>query len=162
MAPGNHNLRIPITMKLSEAKIAALLSIALLVPELAWAASPGPEDARWLAYEPTVVTLSGVLAVQLEFGPPNYGEDPATDAKLEVPILALKVPISVRGNPDDQLNNATVTDVRKVQLIFLSGADGYTGMVGKSVTVTGTLSEAMTGHHYTPVVLTVKTIHEAR
>lgn len=162
MATRNINLRVPIAMTLAETRIAALLLTGFLMPVVACSASSASDDGRWLPYEPTVVELRGILEIQMEFGPPNYGEDPATDARLEVPMLLLESPVSVRGDPYDQTDNATVTNMRKLQLIFLSGAEDYRHLIGKSVAVAGTLSEAMTGHHFTPVVLTVKEIREDR
>jgi hypothetical protein len=45
------------------------------------------QEKDWLSYQPKVVELKGTLSVKTYYGPPNYGENPDTDAKEALPIL---------------------------------------------------------------------------
>lgn len=116
------------------------------------------QDRRWLSYEPETVELQGRLILQWKYGPPNYGEEPKTDSKGRVPILVLTDAINVRGNPQDAINSKSVQGIRRVQLAFSDTGTSYRHLVGKDVVVKGTLFHAHTGHHYTDVVLTVRSI----
>lgn len=109
-----------------------------------------------LAFEPHIVDLRGRLTVQQKSGAPNYGEHPATDQKVQVPILVLDQPVDVCGDSTSQLNSESVHNVKEIQLVLPDGAHAYDRLMNQSVVVTGTLSAAVSGHHYTPVVLTVK------
>ena len=147
--------------------------LGILLSALVWcgsspeggAATPSDEPASateegLLSYTPAVVELSGLLSVQPEFGPPNFGATPEIDAKLNVPMLLLAQPIGVRGDADDELNSETVTGILKIQLSFMTSAaqESYPLLIGKRVVMTGTLSAASLGTHYTPVVMDVTTV----
>lgn len=115
----------------------------------------------WLSYEPAVVELKGTLTVKRYYGPPNYGENPKTDAKETVPILILSKPINVQGDPDPQtiINRDSVKGARKIQLILYGQ---YKKFLGKTVLVKGTLFQAHTGHHRTDVLMDVRSIKKLR
>jgi hypothetical protein len=127
---------------------------------LACGASGSSEEERWVSYEPTVIELSGMLMVSMKFGPPNYGEDPETDERLKVPVLVLSEPLNVRGDPDAQVNIESVRGVKEIQLIFLRQRN-YDGLVNSRVVARGTLSHAVSGHHFTEVVMTVEDLKAA-
>lgn len=112
---------------------------------------------RWLPYEPATVELQGRLTVQSKYGPPNYGENPRTDAKVKVPVLVLLTPVSIRGTPGDANNAKSVSGVRRIQLILLNKTP-YKEFTNKIVVVKGTLFHAHSGHHYTRVVMDVSSI----
>ena len=57
--------------------------------------------ASCLHYGGSLVTLSGKVQLQTFFGPPNYGENPATDSREIQAILLLEKPICVEANPKD-------------------------------------------------------------
>ena len=116
------------------------------------------QDRRWLSYEPETVELQGRLILQWKFGPPNYGEEPKTDRQGRVPILVLTDAINVRGNPQDAINSKSVQGIRRVQLAFSDIGTSYRHLVGKDVVAKGTLFHAHTGHHYTDVVLMLRSI----
>ena len=109
-----------------------------------------------LSFEPRTVELRGRLSIQQKYGPPNYGEDSATDQKVQVPILVLDHPVNVCGDSTSQVNSESVHDVKEIQLVLPDGAHAYDRLMNQSVVVTGTLSAAVSGHHYTPVVLTIR------
>ncbi len=45
------------------------------------------EEPRWYEYEPEVVTLKGTLITSTAYGPPNYGETPEKDEKVNYFVL---------------------------------------------------------------------------
>lgn len=136
-------------MKLTHAT--AALALCLLV----YAAVGRAADAVWLQYEPSEVELKGKLVVVAKFGPPNWGETPDQDMKLQVPILQLAVPVNIRGDPKSETNKETFRDVREIQL---QGLQDYEGYSDRDVVVRGTLFRAQTGWHFTKVVMSVTSI----
>lgn len=115
------------------------------------------EKKEWLSYQPTVVELKGTLSVKTYYGPPNYGENPDTDSKEELPILVLSKPVSVRGNPAPKagFDRPTVEDVREIQLVLTVPHKEF---IGKIVLVKGTLFHGFTGHHHTDVLMDARSI----
>ena len=116
------------------------------------------QNTRWLSYEPATVELEGRLTIESKYGPPNYGENPKTDAKVKVPVLVLSTPINVRGTPADEINGTTVRGARRVQLVFSNLETSPTQLIGDTVVVRGKLFHAHTGHHYTDVLIDVSSI----
>jgi len=112
-----------------------------------------------LPLEPKVVLLEGKLLKVAKYGPPNYGEDPESDAKYNIPTLFLRYPIQVKGDDTDPRNKPALSNVSFVQLIFLDKpSTEYWRYANRDIIVTGTLFHAQTGHHYTEVLLIVKTV----
>ena len=124
-----------------------LLSCLFLLTKATWAAI--------LSYEPVVVTLCGTLKAEEFPGPPNYGESP-TDSKELVPVLALREAQTVLGN-DRELNNKTYRNIVEIQL--LSQKKLIKVYDNKDVQVSGRLSEAISGHHHTAIIMNVNSIH---
>ena len=123
------------------------------------ACSGAPADSiSWLRYEPAIVQLTGVLEVVQEYGPPNWGDDPLNDEKLRVPVLRLSEPVNISGDSHSDINTESFENVREVQLQL----DGYDSLVGKRVTVSGTLFAGHTGWHFKSVVMSVKVIQPIR
>ena len=116
------------------------------------------QKSRWLSYEPVTVELEGRLTVQSKYGPPNYGENPRTDARVKVPILVLVRPINVRGTPGEAHNAISVRGTRRIQLVFSNRETSYKQSIGEIVVVKGSLFHAISGHHYTDVVMDVRAI----
>ena len=142
--------------------ISKLLAVGLVMFASFFANTASPDGDTWLSYEPSIIELKGRLTTVVKFGPPNYGENPETDKKLEVPILQLSEPINVRGDAHSPVNTRSFENVTEVQLIFLRAADDYRRFVSKIVIVSGSLSQAVSGHHFTGVVMTVKAIREGK
>jgi len=110
------------------------------------------EDAM-LSFGP-VVELRGVLKTEVMPNP-----DPERSDTHDVTVLVLTKPISVRGNPLDELNAETVTAVEKLQVYIVDYSEcygEYESMLGKLVAARGTLESRMTGNQFTPVLLTVR------
>jgi hypothetical protein len=115
------------------------------------------QEKDWLSYQPAVVELKGTLRVRLYNGPPNYGENPDTDAKEALPVLILSKPVSVRGNPDPkaEFDRQSVKHIRKIQLVLTMPHKEF---IGKTVLVKGTLFHAFTAHHHTDALMDVRSI----
>jgi len=138
-------------------------NLRLIVPFVIFATCGLAETAQkkqLLSYEPAVVELKGKLIIKTYYGPPNYGENPDTDAKEAMPFLVLDKPVSVRGNPDPKarFDRQTVENVKKIQLVLTLP---HKNLIGAKVIVTGTLFQAFTGHHHTDVLMTVSSIKRA-
>ena len=108
--------------------------------------------SKCLEYGPAIVTLTGTLARHLEYGPPNYGEDPAHDAKEVYWYLQLRDPICVNGKKDTA-EMEDENNVRQVQIVYLNGYPKGDRWINHRASVTGTLFHAMTGHHHTKVLI---------
>ncbi len=129
----------------------AVLSLRLLVP--------APDSC--LRYEPEPVRLEGTLFYELNYGPPNYGEDPKTDEKGYYPMIRLAQPVMVCGNPNSDIDVETERNVREIQLVFMTGRVPSRRNGARHVVVTGTLYHSHTGHHYRPVLVSIKTFRFA-
>lgn len=135
------------------------LWLPLLALSCTGGASGTPGQAQCLGYEPETVRLEGTLAIEPRYGPPNYGETPDIDQKVQVPIVKLAHPIDVCSEPTAQLNTESFTGISEIQLVVEpADATTYASLVGQRIAVVGSLSEALTGHHYTKVVLSVDSI----
>lgn len=123
-------------------------------PELASVATC-PEG--WLRYEPAEVEMNGRLVIAERFGPPNFGETPAADERISVPVLILKAPASVCADTTSDGNDESLSEVDSVQL---SGHDSLKKLAGRTLLVRGRLSRAVTGRQYFSIVLAVTSVRE--
>lgn len=133
-------------------------SAILAAVTLIWACTASEvvrDQGEWLAYEPAVVELAGVLRLTQRFGPPNFGETPELDSTVVVPLLTLAQPIKVRGNLDAAMNNETYEGLEEIQLVLSQTLD-LSLLVDRELTITGTLFQKHTGHHFTDVLMNVK------
>lgn len=142
--------------------------IGLLLGLLPCAVLSGAPLVR-LPYEPAEVALTGTIRRQTFPGPPNYEAIATGDAPEAYWILTLEQPVDVigtKGGTKGDLVNETEHAVREVQLVL--GVLGkksyrdYPDCVGVPVTVTGTLSHAMTAHHKTAVLIAVRDVKQRR
>lgn len=131
-------------------------ALTLVIVLMAVAHPTAAQATRWMPYEPETVELDGRLVIQSKFGPPNYGEQPKTDEKVRVPVLVLKNPVSMLPSQEEGYNSPPVYRITQIQLAFSGTA--YKNLIGQNVVVTGSLFHAHTGHHYTDVVLNVRSI----
>jgi len=137
--------------------IARMIASGVVLSAWSCTGGAGHDDYAWLTYEPTVVELTGKLTEVVEYGPPNFGEDPETDSRLQLPVLMLSPPVNVREDATSELNTESFEGVEKIQLIFSTGSD-YSGFLDQEVVVTGSLFQAHLATHFTPVLLTVQDI----
>jgi len=126
-------------------------SYVLLGFLIALSAHAGAES-QCLKYNEDGVVLAGRVVFTTFFGPPNYGENPDTDSKEKQAILKLEQPICVNADPktyeDAEASQAEVTLV-PIQKI------GFNQYTNKRIQVTGNLFHAISGHHHTPVLISV-------
>jgi hypothetical protein len=126
---------------------------------LCLAASFSSAAAPCLHYEGKPVTLSGKVTLQTFYGPPNYGESPETDSRETQAIMLLAEPICVDAKPEYDYD--AETDQSEVTLIPHHG-EKLSAYTEKQVIVSGTLFHAYTGHHNTPVLIELNSIHVGR
>jgi hypothetical protein len=108
------------------------------------------------------IELSGVLHRQIRWGPPNFGENPATDSTFIAWIISLSEPLVVRGGV--QIGGKSQPSVSEIALISYSykvvfDTERLQSLDGKLVVVTGRLWPATTPV-LTPIILLTKTIKQ--
>lgn len=140
-------------------KLYKLTTIVLFVLILVAGFETSAQDNQWVYYGPTVVQLKGRLVGERRYGPPGFGENPKTDAKMRVLILVLFKPVNVRGNPEYFPFNVDIKDVSRMQLMVYDLKAPYMHFIGGTVVVKGTLVHAHTGSHFTDVLMDVQSIN---
>ncbi len=123
------------------------------------AQNPVPSVAPCLHYEPHVVRVTGKLVTEPHYGPPNFGETPDEDKKLDVPVLLLSHAVDVCGNPTSATDQDTVRNVQKVQVVAVHLK--VKTFVGQQISLIGHLYEAFTANHYTKVLIFADSIRVA-
>lgn len=104
------------------------------------------------------VIISGQLTRKVIWGPPNFGENPKTDAKVGVWILKLDFPISVLTGTDIGMPQKRIV-AKEVQIRRrLATAQGYDEYLGRHVVVTGRLESQVEYDDVTPVVINVTVV----
>src|SRR5258705_13691232 len=79
-------------------RIAHVVAVALLA---GWGRRAGPVATACVRIGDGKTELKGVLAVEMHYGPPNYGEDTATDARYHIWVLRTDMPFkSCPDSPD--------------------------------------------------------------
>ena len=139
-------------------RLSTMLVMMFLVVTISSAAGAAPKEFE---YWPATVELTGRFELVIRFGPPNYGDNPKTDRRIEVPVLFLDEPIRVRGRAGDELNGQTEDNVAMLQLIMNSKVDLDT-LLGKRVTAKGQLQHSARGPDFTPVLIQVEEIRPER
>lgn len=118
--------------------------------------SSGALAAPCLSYDQPA-TLTGKVIIKTFFGPPNYGEDPATDSRESQGILVAAKPICVNESAEYELEKNQV----KITLVPPRGVNLQT-FAGKQVTVQGSLFHADNAHHHTTILMQVRRIDALR
>jgi hypothetical protein len=113
-------------------------------------------------YDPEIVKLSGQLSIDDHYGPPNFGEHPATDEKLHVAILHLTQPLDVCGDNRSDLTGESFKGLRSVQMNFVNLTQDPKYLAGKTIAVQGKLYRAHSGYHFTEVLMTVDSVRVVR
>ncbi len=139
-----------------------LIMLSALVLILVRGLETFAQNNQQVSYGPAVVQLRGRLFVERRYGPPGFGENPKTDARMRVPILVLVHPVSLKGNPDYFPYNVDIKDVKRIQLMLYDLKTPYPQFVGRSIIARGTLVHGHTGIHYTDVVMDVQSIKSQR
>ena len=121
-----------------------------------------PSSPACLSYEPAVVKVTGTLTRKTFPGPPNYESVRMGDRAETYWFVELRSPVCVLEDKADPDLNPSQDQVREIQLVLESAMyKTYSGLIGRHVVTQGTLFGAHTGHHHTPVLLTVKSIESA-
>lgn len=123
---------------------------------IVWVYPPSETSATCFPLEPEKVSLTGVITRQTFPGPPNYESIAAGDRPETYWILNPATPVCVQAV---QSENKPVTRVSALQLVFVVQQHPYEqfrDVLNQSVTVTGSLFEAHTGHHHTKILLDVQ------
>lgn len=107
-------------------------------------------------FEPIVSTIEGTLITRLHYGPPNYGENPDTDAKHYPFILQLDQPIDVTALKGD-IHNSDISGVTEIQVVPNNEEETelLKQYIDKHIGIQGTLFEALHGGHYTDVLINI-------
>jgi uncharacterized protein DUF4431 len=128
-----------------------LLAVGLASSPNSVAQTPAPSSSGCLHYEPHVVRLVGRLITEPHYGPPNFGETPDEDEKLDIPVLQLAHAVDVCGESASEIDQDTVRNVENVQIV--ASRIKLKAFAGQDVTVTGRLYEALAANHYTKVLI---------
>ena len=127
-------------------KLAAVL-VTALAPVYVEAAAP------CFHYNQDGVELSGTVILKTFFGPPNYGEDPSTDSKERQALLKLDYPLCV----DASLDGEDKAEMQQTLITLVPlGNITLVPLAGHHVTVSGSLFHAISGHHHTPVLISIE------
>lgn len=136
-------------------------TLGLVLASSSSAAGQSKATSPCLAYEPSVVKLSGNLTRKVYPGPPNYESTQKGDRPETGWYLDLDKAICVDEDKADPELNPAHTDLRIIQLVVSPELyRKYRSMVGKHVIAVGTLFGEHTAHHHTPVLLTVNKFEE--
>ena len=109
-------------------------------------------EAACLQYNQDGIKLIGRIELRTFFGPPNYGENPDTDSRETQALLVLDKPVCVQADTktfEDAENDQTEVTLVPVGKVAFSQFDK------RHVEVVGSLFHAISGHHHTPVLISV-------
>jgi hypothetical protein len=135
---------------------------ATLIFGLMSVAAPARSAPDCFRFEPAVATISGPLVRHTFAGPPNYEDVKKGDRPETGWYVRLAEPICFVGTPGDAVNGEDVAGVDLVQLVLTHDEYKTHGrLVGQNVKATGTFFHWHTGHHHTPVLLTVTRLERA-
>ncbi len=139
----------------------AISRLLLLLVSCVICVAQAKTGATCLSYEPSVVKLEGTLVRKTFPGPPNYASVRKGDRPETYWLLNLGRPVCVDPDPRNADLNGPQENVSVVQLVVDPKVyRTHARLIGKRVIATGTLFGAITGHHHTPVLLTVATLVE--
>lgn len=146
----------------ARAFLLAILGCALVAFCSPWCVGETVET-NCLSYEPSLVTLRGVLVRKAFPGPSNYQSVHNRDRPETYWLIKLAEPICVVEDPREPDLNSAHQGIRVVQLVVEPNIyKEDAALVCKRVVATGTLFGAISGHHHTPVLLSVKTLAGAQ
>jgi hypothetical protein len=112
-------------------------------------------SAKCLRVKYGPATVTGHIFKRLDYGAPNFGEDPAHDSRVTNLYIRVDRPFCV--DPDPAFYGEVAdTHVRIMQMIFTSKIPAQ--LVGQYVSVTGDLAPWDNAYKTTPVGLYVKEV----
>lgn len=113
---------------------------------------------KMVFYEPHPTLLTGVIKILKFPGPPNYTSIKNGDRDETGPYLILSSPIDVKSNTHIQTNNTIEKNVMLVQVVVKHNSDWNKIKEGGSVEISGTLFQALTGHHHARILIMAEKI----
>lgn len=122
-----------------------------------------------LEYEPTRVTVTGMLEVVVFPGRPNYNDVNQGDEPQHILMLSLEHPVDViasplppGADPEGWPNKGSYTNLTNMHVVRPADAPAgrWSGRAPVRVCVEGTLMEGHNAHHKTGVVLFSTVIRE--
>lgn len=139
---------------------AAIIAVIILVSTNSATGQSTPQS-HCLSYEPAVVTLSGTLVRKTFPGPPNYESVKNGDKAETSWFLDLPESVCINESKTEPDLNPEQSSIHEIQLVLQPEQyQQHKGMVGRKILAAGTLFGEHTGHHHTPVLLTVRTLNE--
>jgi hypothetical protein len=100
------------------------------------------------------VELHGKVIIRTKYGPPNFEKDGICPA-VKVPMLQMKEFISITPIGKDIDLYDPVSKINVIQIVELDNVN-VSKYVGRWIKITGELSGALTGSHYTKAILEVR------
>lgn len=110
------------------------------------------------------VVLNGMIREVHSYGPPGYGEDKKSDAKVTYLAIELPRPINIRCTPEKTEWAAIDCQAAKRLKLFFFSSSGDAleqtakKMIGQRVSLTGTLKRADSAGEMTPIYIEVTAI----
>ena len=117
-------------------------------------------ESRCASYEPAVIELQGRLTTVVRYGPPGFGDNPESDERLHVPLVMLADARRFCADPARPADTEAV-EASQIQLSVAKYGAVPADLLDRDVLVTGTAMRAVSGYHFTPVVLSVASIRAA-
>ena len=111
------------------------------------------------------VALSGTIREVHGFGPPGYGEDKKSDAKVTYLVIELPKPINITCTPErPEWASTDCAAAKRLKLFFFSnsGSDlelAAKKIIGRRVVLTGTLKRQDTAGEMTLIIIEVTAIN---
>ncbi|HEX6746134.1 MAG TPA: DUF4431 domain-containing protein [Longimicrobium sp.] len=102
--------------------------------------------------------MSGQLVISPRFGPPNFGETPDEDEKLQIPFLILEHEAAMCRNPDTGSREDPPIHSDTVQLNLIRVGNSWFREDGKHVIARGSLYPGTSGYHFSKVLMMVDSI----
>lgn len=102
----------------------------------------------------TVITLTGIVTISQQYGPPNFGETPQTDSKMLIPVLQLDSPARLCSMSSEKFGPLP-TIIDKIQLVQ---QEHVKIKMDTHASITGKLAQSENALHYTPVILVVDSV----
>jgi hypothetical protein len=111
------------------------------------------------------LAVQGILQIGEFFGPPNYGEQPESDRVERSYFLQLPAPLATQVQSVAAL--ARITEASRssyfLQVVLPERERSQAkALIGKRVRVWGTLTESLTAHHRTPVLVEVHKLSQVQ
>ena len=119
------------------------ISVFLLVVGLIVSSTDSLLAAHTYSYEPETVNIVGKLHKEVFPGPPNYENIRSGDSPETIWFVAV----------DEEAGHIRDSSAQRIQLILPE--DQYNYLLNQTVVATGTLFDAHTVHHHTPVLMFV-------